>query len=175
MNEVNPMVANLGASTTLELLPENAKSWVGNQKIEIARTDRLAQLIFQTKMVKWIEPIVREFSEGEMIKVTSPMGKVLFEGREYERKEVIDRESKIIDDILELDEENNVEEYDFQDEMQDISEFIKGASSFVVLFKVTAFGASGQSHSSFSRSVVSLGEKSVIEVSQEALTLMLKE
>lgn len=144
----------LEQSTSLDSLSQNFQDWLKMFKNEIDKTDRLAKLVFDIKMKKWIEPIVREF-------------KVEREGMIWDRKEVVDRESKYTTSEIELEKVNNIEDYDFDEEIQEISTFVRDGLSFGVIFEIHAYGANGSSLGHRSQWVAQLGSRNLAEIQTE--------
>jgi hypothetical protein len=100
---------------TFETLPEIFNSWIQPIKDEAAKTQRLAKIVFETKVAAWRDPIKERVS--------------LRQG----------------DSIIELDTTACMEEFDLREdireEIDDISLFVQDAKSYGLFFKVDAYQA----------------------------------
>lgn len=106
--------------------PKGLQKWAQEVQETADKTDRLAKVTFEIRVLKWITPEVTEserVEEGKTITTTSVV-----------TENVIFAESE-----MELDKDSNFKEYDFQEEVEVVKEILDNATSYGVVFITKAY------------------------------------
>lgn len=131
--------------TNLDELTQVAQEWFIPMQKTCDKTNRLSKLFFDIKMIKWTQPIV---AENTISRSTAE---------------------------IEFKKDCNIEEYDFKEdideEIDEAKEFFKGAHSFGLFFKISAYKAEGQSVPPLCLWVIKPGNEQAAEIKQHLSTL----
>ncbi len=106
--------------------PQGLQKWAHEVQETASKTDRLAKIIIEIRMIKWTTP---EVTESERIE----------DGKTITTRNVILQRACSSNSEIELDKEDNFEEYDFEDEVEDLNKFLDKATSYGVVFTMKAY------------------------------------
>jgi len=106
------------------------KKWAQEVKETAQKTDWLAKVLFETRILRWVDPQLTESKRVED-------GEVII-SRSFALTHVSSIQSEI-----ELEQDVNFGEYDFEDEVNDVKEYLGDATSYGVIFKASAYQSNG--------------------------------
>jgi hypothetical protein len=141
----------LNPSTDIVHPQHDAQEWIAKIKKHTQNSDRLTEIVITVAATRWITPITRNFQIQKDTGV-------------WDRTEIVDSQSLFNEFSIDLQEENKIEKYDFEEEAEDLFNFIENVvKPYGASFDISASTLQGRVYS-FSQKIIQKGNKTEAEI-----------